>query len=126
MPMPPALATVLAYCSVRNERHTPPAPPPPNGPSPSMPVNIWLNIELRNMDSKSTALARALAATSGFLLVPAGAPRDPISGLPEIGKVLLGLPGIGNSVAAVAVGEARGAMEAITSPRSRHGSRRRP
>src|SRR5438094_10312301 len=67
MPMPPALATVLAYCSVRNERHTPPAPPPPNGPSPSMPVNIWLNIELRNMDSKSTALARALAATSGLI-----------------------------------------------------------
>src|SRR5262245_58024964 len=61
--MPPALAKVLAYSSERNERHTPPAPPPPNGPSPSMPVNIWLNIVLRKVASKSTALARALLRT---------------------------------------------------------------
>src|SRR5215468_207556 len=68
MPMPPDFANVLAYSSVRNERHTPPAPPPPNGPSPSMPVYIWLNIEERKADSKSTALARALASAVGLML----------------------------------------------------------
>ena len=52
MPMPPALAKDFEYSSLRNERHTPAPPLPPNGPSPSMPVNIWLNIELRNTASK--------------------------------------------------------------------------
>jgi hypothetical protein len=40
MPMPPALAKLLAYSWLRNERQMPTAPLPPNGPSPSMPVNI--------------------------------------------------------------------------------------
>ena len=35
---------------VRNERHTPVAPLPPNGPSPSRPANICSNMELRNTD----------------------------------------------------------------------------
>src|SRR5262245_12063749 len=71
MPMPPALANDLAYSSLRNERHTPAAPPPPNGPSPSMPVNIWSNMVLSTMASKSTAWLRALALASstGFAAV---------------------------------------------------------
>ena len=44
-----------------NERQTPLAPPPPNGPSPSMPVYICSNMELRNTASKSSAAACALA-----------------------------------------------------------------
>src|SRR3979490_839175 len=62
--MPPALAKDLAYSSLRNERHTPAPPLPPNGPSPSMPVNISLNIECRNTASKSVAWVRALALAS--------------------------------------------------------------
>src|SRR5262245_24319681 len=72
MPMPPVLAKDLAYSSLRNERHTPAAPPPPNGPSPSTSVNIWLNIVLRNTDSKSTADLRALALASAGTFVSAG------------------------------------------------------
>src|SRR5262245_11013429 len=72
MPMPPALENDLAYSSLRNERHTPAAPLPPNGPSPSMPVNIWLNMVLSTMASKSTAWLRALALASvGGLAPPA-------------------------------------------------------
>src|SRR5437764_6521199 len=70
MPMPPVLAKDLAYSSLRNERQTPPAPLPPKGPSPSMPVNIWLNTELRNIASKSTAWLRALAFASVMGLLP--------------------------------------------------------
>src|SRR5262249_28899380 len=73
MPMPPDLANDLAYSSLRNERHTPLAPLPPNGPSPSRPVSIWLNIELRNIASKSVAWPRALALTSRVGLAPAAA-----------------------------------------------------
>src|SRR5262249_39515099 len=79
MPMPPYFANVLAYSSVRNDRPTPPAPPPPNGPSPSMPVYIWLNIEERKADSKSTALARALASAAAFFPSEASAPISPPS-----------------------------------------------
>src|SRR5262245_50779344 len=70
MPMPPALENDLAYSSLRNERHTPAAPLPPNGPSPSMPVNIWLNMVLSTMASKSTAWLRALALASVGGLAP--------------------------------------------------------
>src|SRR6266849_6728514 len=73
MPMPPALAKDLAYSSLRNERHTPAPPLPPNGPSPSMPVNIWLNMELRNIASKSVAWARALDLRSVAGFEPDGA-----------------------------------------------------
>src|SRR5258707_13686717 len=59
--MPPAAAADLAYSWVRNERHTPVAWLPPNGPSPSVLVIIWENIELRNIASKSCAAARAFA-----------------------------------------------------------------
>src|SRR5215469_16027431 len=60
--MPPALEKVLAYCSVRKERQMLTPTPPPNGPSPSIPVNMCWNIWLRNTASKSRAafLARAL------------------------------------------------------------------
>src|SRR5262249_2534876 len=68
--MPPFLAKILAYSSLRNERQTPAAPLPPNGPSPSRPANMWLNIELRNTASKSVALARALALASSAGLAP--------------------------------------------------------
>src|SRR5205807_10543206 len=60
-PTPPALANAFEYSFVRYERHTPVAWLPPNGPSPSILVIIWLNIELRNTASKSSAAARALA-----------------------------------------------------------------
>src|SRR5438876_7385897 len=70
MPMPPALAKEFAYSSLRNERHTPAPPPPPKGPSPSMPVNIWLNICERNMPSKATESERALALGSSMGLAP--------------------------------------------------------
>src|SRR5260370_42610867 len=76
MPMPPALAKDLAYSSLRNERHTPAPPAPPNGRWPSMPVNIWLNIEWRNTASKSVALARALALASTAGLAPDAASRE--------------------------------------------------
>src|SRR5262245_31472030 len=68
--MPPALAKDLAYSSLRNERHTPAPPAPPNGPSPSMPVNICPNIEPRNEASNSVALVRACALTSNAGMVP--------------------------------------------------------
>src|SRR6516162_7994112 len=68
--MPPALAKDLAYSSLRNERHTPAPPAPPNGPSPSMPVNIWPNIDPRNDASNSVALMRACALTSNAGTVP--------------------------------------------------------
>src|SRR5712671_3866161 len=80
--MPPALAKDLAYSSARNERHTPAPPAPPNGPSPSMPVNIWLNIELRNVASKSVAVARALALASTAGMAP-GAVSEGAGLLPD-------------------------------------------
>src|SRR3982074_1585862 len=74
--MPPALAKDLAYSSLRNERHTPAPPLPPNGPSPSMPVNISLNIECRNTASKSVAWVRALALAWSAGIVPISHPLD--------------------------------------------------
>src|SRR5712691_10769743 len=74
--MPPDLANALAYSSVRNERHTPTAAPPPTGPSPSTPVNMCWNIELRNTASKSWAAAFA------FILPFASAPRSSAAGSP--------------------------------------------
>src|SRR5215471_19102074 len=68
--MPPDLAKDLAYSSLRNERHTPAPPVPPNGPSPSMPVNICPNIEFRNEASNSMALVRAWALTSNVGIAP--------------------------------------------------------
>jgi hypothetical protein len=59
--IPPFLAKVLAYSSVRNERQTLSAPLPPNGPSPSKPVNICWNIELRNIASNFSDAVFALA-----------------------------------------------------------------
>src|SRR5262249_37020034 len=73
MPMPPAFANDLPYSSLRNERHTPALPAPPNGPSPSMPVSIWLNIELRNIASKSVAWPRALRSAGSLPAVAASA-----------------------------------------------------
>src|SRR3954454_6652802 len=70
MPMPPAFANDLPYSSLRKDRHMPAPPAPPNGPSPSMPVNMWLNICDRNMLSKSTASARALAFGSAAARAP--------------------------------------------------------
>src|SRR5262249_32255047 len=70
IPMPPALANDFAYSSVSIERQTPVAPPPPNGPSPSMPVNMCWNIELRNTDSKSCAAARAFVSLPGPGVLP--------------------------------------------------------
>ena len=67
MPMPPALAKDLAYSSVRNERQMPVAPLPPNGPSPSRPVNICWNMLFRNTASKSCAAAFALALPASEL-----------------------------------------------------------
>src|SRR3954451_18481873 len=104
MPIPPALANDLEYSSLRKERHTPaPLLPPPNGPSPSIAVNIWLNIELRKTASKSTAFARALAWISVAVLPPAA--------------VVMGRVGL-------AGGRVRAAA-AITSPRCRLEWRRR-
>src|SRR5882672_10707062 len=68
--MPPALANDLAYCSLRNERQTPTAGPPPKGPSPWMPANTWLNMELRNCASKLTAAVRALVLQAAAASVP--------------------------------------------------------
>src|SRR5712691_7402029 len=82
MPIPPALAKDLAYSSLRNERQTPAPPLPPNGPSPSMPVNIWLNLEWRNTASKSIALARALALPSTAGLA-SGAVSEPSDSAPS-------------------------------------------
>src|SRR5690349_9844655 len=67
--MPPDLANDFAYSSVSSERQTPVAPLPPKGPSPSMPVNMCWNIELRNTASKSCAAAWAFASfpTAGAL-----------------------------------------------------------
>src|SRR5258708_3229837 len=86
--MPPALAKDLAYSSLRNERHIPAPPAPPNGPSPSMPVIIWLNIELMNVASKSTALARALALTSNAGIAPGAASTLPVPGEGRVGGLL--------------------------------------
>ena len=61
MPTPPALAKYFEYCSVSIERHTPVPGVSPNGPSPLMPLVICENIELRNIASKSCAVALALA-----------------------------------------------------------------
>src|SRR5581483_7768361 len=66
MPMPPALAKDFEYSSDRKERHTPVPASAPNGPSPLMPVNIWLNILLRKTASKSCDAARALALMADF------------------------------------------------------------
>src|SRR5581483_6382356 len=75
MPMPPALANDLAYWSAMNERHIFKAPLPPNGPSPSMPVNISWNMLLKNMDSKfwadSFALPFTLSAAAACEVAPA-------------------------------------------------------
>src|SRR5450631_359327 len=113
--MPPALANDLAYCSLRNERHTPTAGPPPNGPSPWTPASMWLNIELRNCASKLTAAARALALGSAFGLAPA--PVDALSATLRASEAAAG---------AARVGEARACWTAITSPRYRPEWRRRP
>src|SRR4030088_1884806 len=83
MPMPPALAKDLDFSSLRNEPHTPAPPAPPNGPSPSMPVNIWLNIEERKTASKSTALARALALASITGLPPDEASAPDVASVPS-------------------------------------------
>src|SRR6266550_2893628 len=110
--MPPALANAFEYSLVRNERHTPVAWLPPNGPSPSTLVIIWLNIELRNTASKSSAAALALA------LVIAPAPR-----------VVAALEGPMPYAIFAPVGTApmlSGLTAAITSPRCRPGSRQRP
>jgi hypothetical protein len=65
--MPPVFANDLPYSSLRNERQTPIPALPPNGPSPSIAVNMCPNIELKNAASKSTAVARALALPPGPL-----------------------------------------------------------
>src|SRR3954469_23437248 len=121
--MPPALAKDLAYSSLRNERHTPAPPAPPNGPSPSMPVIIWLNIELMNVASKSTALARALALASNAGIAP-GAASGSTGLLPvavsdcSIGRIFCGKPMStfpeNAPSEAPAVGPARAGMVAIS------------
>src|SRR5262245_32701724 len=70
--MPPDREIVFAYSSVRYDRHTPAAPRPPSGPSPSRPVNMCWNMALRNIVSKSWAVARAFAFGSRAAL-PAAA-----------------------------------------------------
>src|SRR6185369_12052167 len=61
MPMPPALTNDLEYSSVRNDRQMLAPLPPLNGPWPT-PENICWNMLLRNIASKSSPLALALAA----------------------------------------------------------------
>src|SRR6478736_3164899 len=107
--MPPALAKDLEYSLVRNERHTPLAWLPPNGPSPSTLVIIWLNIELRNTASKSSAAARAL----GLVIAPAL-------------RVVAATEGPMPYATLAPIGVApmlSGFVDAITSPRCRPGSR---
>src|SRR3954451_21838307 len=71
--MPPLLAKFLEYCSVSIERHTPVPGVSPNGPSPLMPLVICENIELRNIASKSLAVALALAWPCGETFFSASA-----------------------------------------------------
>src|SRR5436305_13949575 len=111
--MPPACAADLAYSWVRNERHTPVAWLPPNGPSPSVLVIIWENIELRNIASKSCAAARALA------LVIAPAARVMAAGVGPKASVADG--GGGPMPSPVPT-----PLDAITSPRYQPGSRPQP
>ena len=80
---------------------------PPNGPSPSMPVNICWNMELRNTASKSCAAARALALLAADSLPAVDA--EP-----------------GGCRRARRRRRAGGRSGAITSPRCRPGSRRPP
>src|SRR6266700_6648585 len=112
--MPPAAAAVLAYSWVRNERHTPVAWLPPNGPSPSVLVIIWENIELRNIASKSCAAARA------FALVIAPAARVMAAGVGPKASAADG------GVVPTPYPVASPVDAAITSPRCRPGSRPRP
>src|SRR5471030_1567533 len=107
MPIPPDLAKDLEYSSVRNERQTPVAPSPPNGPSPFMLVNICWNIELRKTASKSCDVVLAFALPKAEILLAASA------------LVLSISIGVGPGT------EIETAL-AITSPRYRPGSRRRP
>src|ERR1700752_3221020 len=61
MPMPPHLAKLLAYSSVRNDRHGATPLLLPNGPSPPTSSYMCWNIELRNWASKLCACARMRA-----------------------------------------------------------------
>src|SRR3954464_8054511 len=63
--MPPALAKDFEYCSVSIERQMPVPGVSPNGPSPLMLLVICENIELRNIASKSVAVALAFACACG-------------------------------------------------------------
>src|SRR5205807_4827385 len=85
MPTPPALAKDLEYSSVSIERHTPVPGVSPKGPSPLMPLVICENIELRNIASKSVAVAFALACACGETFfrasVKAGSGRPLNSGI---------------------------------------------
>src|SRR5471030_1807780 len=107
MPMPPALAKDLEYSSVKNERQTPVAPSPPNGPSPLTPVNICWNIELRNTASKPCEAALALAFPAAAILAAVGTLSLSISSGLMPGAEIERAP-------------------AITSPRYRLGWRQRP
>src|SRR6516162_158442 len=114
MPTPPALANDLEYCSVSIERQTPVPGVSPNGPSPFSPAVICENIELRNIASKSVAVACALACAWGETLVSACANS-------KYGRPLI-TDGVNAGLSpADGIGRA-----CITSPRCRPGSRPRP
>src|ERR1700757_3372161 len=96
MPTPPALANCLEYCSVSIDRHTPVEGVSPNGPSPFRPAVICENIELRNIASKSVAVACALDCCCGETFCRAAANsrsgRPLITGMVNCGGMRLDEP----------------------------------
>src|SRR3954454_268762 len=115
--MPPALAKDFEYCSVSIERQTPVPGVSPNGPSALMPLVICENIELRNIASKSVAVALALAWACGETFFRASANAG--SGRP-LNSGIIALAGMLGMLEFITL------LLCITSPRYRPGSRRQP
>src|ERR1700712_934715 len=108
--MPPAFTNDLEYSSVRNDRQMLAPGPPLNGPWPT-PENICWNMLLRNIASKSSPVAFALAVR------PADAASVLAVSLPASAAVAAG-------DSAAVRGDVRPGV--ITSPRFRPGSHPRP